>query len=75
MVETDEKKRVSTYFIFEKINKNRTRLTFDFYMKNNPVLQLIFNLFMKKKLESGFMKSLGNLEKLEREVEMPVDVD
>jgi hypothetical protein len=30
---------------------------------------------MKKKLESRFTKSLDNLEKLEKEVEMPVEVD
>jgi len=30
---------------------------------------------MKKKLESAFTKSLDNLEKFEKEVEMPVDVD
>jgi len=75
MVETDEKKRSSTYFIFEKVNENKTKFTLDLYLKNNPVLQLIFSLSMKKKLESGFIKSLENLEKLEKEVEMPVDVD
>jgi len=75
MVETDEKKRSSTYFIFDKINENRTRFTLDLYLKKNPLLQLIFNLSMKKKLESGFIKSLDNLEKFEKGVEMPVEVD
>jgi hypothetical protein len=36
MVETDEKKRSSTYFIFEKISENRTRFTFDFYLRKKP---------------------------------------
>ena len=75
MVETDEKKRVSSYFIFEKINENRTRFTIDFYLKNNPVLRLMFGLAMKKKYESSLARSLDNLEKLEKEVEMPVEVD
>jgi hypothetical protein len=75
MVETDEKKRVSTYFIFEKINEDRTRFTIDFYLKNNPVLRLMFGLTMKKKYESSLARSLDNLEKLEKEVEMPVEVD
>jgi hypothetical protein len=75
MVETDEKKRSSTYFIFEKINENRTKFTFDFYLKNNPVLQLIFGLTMKKKYESIFIRSLDNLEQFAKEVEIPVDVD
>jgi len=75
MVETEVNKRSSTYFIFEKINENRTRFTLDLYLKNNPVLRLIFSLAMKRKLESSFTKSLDNLEKLEKETEMPVDVD
>jgi hypothetical protein len=75
MVETDEKKRSSTYFIFEKINENRTRFTFDFYLKNNPVLQLMFGLTMKKKLQSIFTRSLDNLEQLVKEVEILVEVD
>jgi len=75
MVETDEKKRVCSYFIFEKINENRTKFTFDFYLKNNPLLRLMFGLTMKKKYESSFTRSLDNLEKLEKEVEMPVEVD
>ena len=74
MVETDEKKRASTYFIFEKISDNRTRFTFDFYLKKNSVLQLMFNLTMKKKYESNFSKSLKNLEKFVKEVELPVEI-
>ena len=75
MVETDEKKRSSTYFIFEKINENRTRFTFDFYLRKNPLLQLMFALTMKKKLESTFKRSLDNLVNFVKEVEMPVEVD
>jgi hypothetical protein len=75
MVETDEKKRSSTYFIFEKISENRTRFTFDFYLRKNPLLQLMFALTMKKKLESNFTRSLDNLENFVKEVELPVDVD
>jgi hypothetical protein len=75
MVETDEKKRSSTYFIFEKISENRTRFTFDFYLRKTPLLQLMFALTMKKKLESNFTRSLDNLENFVKEVELPVDVD
>ena len=50
MVETDEKKRSATYFTFDKINTNRTRFTLDLYLRKNPVLQLMFALAMKKKL-------------------------
>jgi hypothetical protein len=75
MVETDEKKRSATYFTFEKINEKRTKFTLDLYLKNNPVLQLMFRLTMKKKLESNFTRSLDNLENFVKEVELPVDVD
>jgi hypothetical protein len=73
--ETDEKKRASTYFIFEKITENRTRLTFDFYLKNNPLLQTMFALTMKKKTEKNFTKSLENLQEFMKSVELPVEVD
>jgi hypothetical protein len=36
MVETDEKKRGSTYFVFDKIDENTTRFTIDFYLKKIP---------------------------------------
>ncbi|HEV8285926.1 MAG TPA: DUF2652 domain-containing protein [Chitinophagaceae bacterium] len=71
--ETDEKKRSSTYFIFEKINDNRTRFTIDFYLKKDPLLQIIFKLTMKKKLEHALTKSLSNLEQLVKEIELPVE--
>jgi hypothetical protein len=74
-VETDEKKRGSTYFIFEKITDQRTRLSLEFYLKKSPVWQLMFNLAMKKKLQSVFIKSLDNLENFVKEVELPVEVD
>lgn len=75
MVETDEKKRSATYFIFEKISESRTRFTLAFYLKKNLLLQIIFNLTMRKKLVNNFTKSLSNLEEFVKEVELPVDVD
>jgi len=72
--ETDEKKQASTYFIFEKINDNRTKLTLDFYLKKNPLLQVMFKLAMKKKMEYNFTKSLANLEEFVKEVTIPVEV-
>jgi hypothetical protein len=71
--ETDEKKRASTYFIFERISDNKTRFTLEFYLKKNPLLQIMFKLAMKKKLEYTFTKSLANLEEFVKEVELPVE--
>ncbi|HET9823900.1 MAG TPA: DUF2652 domain-containing protein [Chitinophagaceae bacterium] len=73
--ETDDKKRSSTYFIFEKLDENRTRLTLDFYLKKNPLLVAMFELTMKKKLEQMFTKSLENLEEFVKDVKLPVEVD
>ena len=73
--ETDEKKRASTYFTFEKITKNTTRFTIDLYLRKNPFLETLFGLTMKRKLERGFAKSLENLENLLKEVELPIEVD
>jgi len=72
-VETDEKKRGATYFIFEKVTDSRARFTYEFYLKKNPFLQVMFNLTMKKKLQYIFAKSLSNLEGLLKEVEVPVE--
>jgi hypothetical protein len=71
--ETDEKKKGSTFFIFEKINDSRTKFTLEFYLKKNPLLQTMFKLTMKKKLETNFRKSLANLEEFVKEVELPVE--
>ena len=73
--ETDEKKRTSTYFVFDKISDDRTRLTLDFYVKKNPVLETMFDLTMKKKTERNLTKSLENLQEFIKNVELPVEVD
>lgn len=75
MVETDEKKGGSTYFIFEKINDNRTKFSFNFYLKKNPFMELFFKMIMKKKMENIFKKSLENLEEFVKEVRLPVEID
>jgi hypothetical protein len=70
--ETDEKENV-TYYTLEKINDNKTKLTIDFYIKKNPLVQIIFNLGKKKKMEADFHKSLLNLDKLVKEIKLPVE--
>ncbi len=71
--ETNEKKQSSVYFVLEKTGNNKTRLTLDFYLKKNLALQIMFNLMMKKKLENRFQKSLQNLDKLVKEIKLPVE--
>jgi hypothetical protein len=71
--ETDEKKNSSTYFILEKTGNNKTRLTINFYLKKNIVVQTIFNLVRKKKMEEIYHKSLLNLEELLKEIKLPIE--
>jgi Protein of unknown function (DUF2652) len=69
--ETDQKKMSSTYYFLEKIADNITRLTIDFYLRKNIILQLIFNLLKKKKTNKYFKKSLQNLEGFIKEITLP----
>ena len=59
--ETAQDKKHATYQTYEKIGENRTRLTFDLYIKNNFMIRLVFGLMMKKKYEKLFRRSLENL--------------
>ena len=71
--ETEENKRSSVYFILEKLAEKKSKLTLEFYLKKNLPLQLMFNLMMKKKMEERFKKSLENLDRLVKEVKLPVE--
>src|SRR5436190_8122825 len=69
--ETDSKKTNSIHFTFEKITDTRTALTIDLYLKKNPLMLGLFNLFAKKKMEKMFQQSLLKLEDFMKEVKVP----
>ena len=69
--ETDEKKKMATSFIFEKTGGNKTRFTLEFYLRQNIIMQNLFKLAMKRKIEKTFQKSMQNLEKLLKEITVP----
>lgn len=71
--ETDEDKESTASYTLEKISDNKTKLTLNFYLKRNIANQIIFNLVRKKKTEETFHKSLVNLEKLVKEIKLPVE--
>ena len=71
--ETEENRRSSIYFILEKLDEGKSKLTLEFYLKKNLPLQLMFNVMMKKKMEERLKKSLENLDRLVKEVKLPVD--
>lgn len=68
--ETEEKTKNSTCFILEKIGRNRTRLTIEYYVKKNPITQTLFNWFNKKRVEENFRKSMVNLDKVVKEIKI-----
>ena len=71
--ETDEKKRSSVYFILENLGADKSRLKLELYLKKNWLMQTMFSLAMKKKMEWNFIKSLENLNGLLKEIKVPVE--
>ena len=69
--ETDEMKGHSMYFIFEKLSDTQIRFTIDYYLKKSSVKEFLFKIFRKNKTEYRLKKSLQNLQKLIREIEIP----
>ena len=61
MEETDEKKLVSGQFELVKQGESSTLLRFHFFMKKSLPLNLMFRLFMKKKLKKQLEESMTNL--------------
>jgi len=71
--ETEEKKRSAVYFTLDRINDNRSRLNIDVYVRKNFLLQSMFSLMMKKKMERSLRRSLENLVGLLKEIKPPVE--
>lgn len=67
--ETDEQKKSATYYTLEKIDDHTARLTIDYYVKKNPLSQLLFRLNGKSKLEGRFRRSLQKLHDVVKEIE------
>jgi hypothetical protein len=59
--ETDKRRMGTGQFILERKGENKTLMSFNFLLRKNPLMLGVFNLFMKKKLERTFRKSLDNL--------------
>lgn len=72
--ETDEQKKssTSTYYLLEKTGEKKTRLTLDFYLEKNIANETIFKLMRKKKMENSLQKSLLNLDKVVKEIKLPL---
>jgi len=71
--ETEENKKNALYFILEKINQQKSKLTIDYYIRKNLAEQVMFSLTRKKKLETQLNKSLLNLDEFLKEIVLPVE--
>ncbi len=60
--ETDNKRSATSQVMLEKKGENKTLMTFTLFLKKNPIMLTVFNLFMKKKYIYSFKKSMENLE-------------
>lgn len=69
--ETNETKKILTYYTLDKITDSRTRLTIDYYLDKKFPSTLLFNLFGKSGEEARLKKSLLNLDKLVNTIHLP----
>ena len=60
--ETDRKRMATFQFELSKVSESCTLLRLNLFLKKNPVLMLVFRLFMKKKMRKSLIKSLNNLQ-------------
>ena len=71
LTETDEHKKSSLQFFMEKIDEHTTRVTLAYYIRKNPLNQLLFKLSKKARLEKDLQESLAALEPVLQEIEVP----
>ena len=72
--ETEENNRYSTYYLLEKIDDSKTRLTLDYYLDKDIATRFIFKVMKKRKMEASLHRSLQNIETLIKEIKLPVQV-
>jgi hypothetical protein len=78
-VEAEESGRSATSFLLERVEPDggvpvqgrRTRLTLDYYVRMRVASRLFFRLFEKNIVKKQYLKSLGNLVPLVRELKIP----
>lgn len=69
--ETDEGMETLFHYTLEKLSNQKTKLTFDYYIRKNLVSKLIFNLKNKSTVKASITKSLQNLDRLVSQIRMP----
>lgn len=71
--ETNERDKTSLCFVAEKTGEHSSRLTLELYLEPNMLKQVLFNSFEKKKKERDFRLSLERLDKLVKEMVVPLE--
>jgi hypothetical protein len=68
--ETDEKGKTASYFILEKMDDKKTRLTLTYYLKKSILGEALFTLLKKKAMEESLRRSMMNLDTLVKEIKI-----
>jgi hypothetical protein len=71
--ETNEKDKNTFCFIAEKTGEHSSRLTLEMYFPRNIIRQTLFNRFEKKKKEQELQQSLQRLDKVLKEMIVPLE--
>lgn len=71
--ETNEKDKTATCFVAEKTGGHTSKLTLEFYLQPNILKQVLFNAFERKKKEEEFRQSLERLDKVVKEMVVPLE--
>jgi hypothetical protein len=71
--ETNEKDKSSICFVAEKTGDHTSRLTLELYFQSNILRQVLFNRWGKKKKEHEFRLSLECLDKVVKEMIVPLE--
>ena len=69
--ESDERSDSLVYYTIEKTGKKSSKLTLEYYIKNNLINKLLFNLTKKSSLQGEFERSVTNLDSLVTEIILP----
>jgi len=71
--ETNEKDKNTFRFIAEKTGEHSSRLTLETYFQSNIIKQALFNRLEKKKKEKELQQSLERLDKVLKEMIVPLE--
>ncbi len=71
--ETNQKDKSSVYFIAEKTGEHSSRLTLEIYLQPNIIKQALFTGLEKKKKEQELRLSLQRLDKVVKEMVVPLE--